>query len=114
MLSPESQRASCADELRKRYLVKSRAIRREYCARRRKDVDILDILKEQEVILRELTRATRDVLMLRLSKIRVEKTMTQTAYDQIGDATWHRRIVENMGGEMVTVTKVIIQAYYRT
>ena len=98
MLSPDSQKTSCTDEMRKRYFVKSRAIRREYCARRRKDVDIIDILKEDEVNLRELIRATKDVIMLRLAKIRVETTMTPAVYDQENNATWHRRIVENMGG----------------
>ena len=57
-----------------------------------------DILKEDEVNLRELIRATKDVIMLRLAKIRVETTMTPTVYDQVNNATWHRRIVENMGG----------------
>ena len=113
-LLPEYQINSCTDELRKRHLVKSRAIRREFCARRRKDVDILDMLKEQEAILAEFVRAVKDVLMLRLAKINVVTTKLPTSYDLTNEGKHYRKIVENMGGEMVTITKVTIQAYFRT
>ena len=53
----------------------------EYCAKRRRDIDIINILKHQEAILRELIRTVRDVMMLRLAKIRVKKTMTPKIYD---------------------------------
>lgn len=78
MLLPEYKINSSTDELRKRQLVKSKAIRRELCARRRKDVNIIDMLKEQEAILVELQRAAKDVLMLRMSKIRVVTRMLPT------------------------------------
>ena len=48
------------------------------------DIDVKTILKKQEAILRELIRATRDVLMLRYVKIRRELVMKPTIYDQIG------------------------------
>ena len=78
MLLPEYKIISSTNELRKRQFVKSKAIRRELYARRRKDVDIIDMLKEQEAILVELTRAVKDVLMLRMSKIRVVTRMLPT------------------------------------
>ena len=92
MLSPDSQKTSCTDKMRKRFLVKSRAIRREYCARRRKDVDIIDILKEDEFNLRELIRATKDVLMLRLAKIRTETAITPTFNNRLGSYKDHAKI----------------------
>ena len=38
-------------------------------------------LKDDEAVLKEMIRAVRDVLMLRLAKISVETTMTPTMYD---------------------------------
>ena len=82
--------------------------------KRMNDIDVKTILKKQEAILRELIRATRDVLMLRYAKIRRELVMKPTIYDQIGKGKWHNQIVEKMGGEMITSKRLIIQTYYRT
>ena len=72
------------------------------------------MLEEQEAILTEFVRAAKDALMLRLAKISVVTRMLPTLYDSDNDGESHRNIVENIGGEMITTTKVTIQAYYRT
>lgn len=81
---PRYKKTQCTDEMRNRHLVNLKPIRREFCLKRRYDIPTIDTFEEQEAILRELRRATRDVLMLRLAKVRVETTNTPTFNNRLG------------------------------
>ena len=73
-------------------MVKSRPIQREFCLKRRYDIPTNDTFEEQEAILRELRRATTDVLMLRLAKIGVETKNTPTFNNRFGSYKDHAKI----------------------